>query len=182
MYYFILGSPEVLALILLNKRLRRGGRMGDHYIRNKDLSGKRILVVDDNEILLRAWSRILSREHCEFYCTSDPEEALQILETENMDILITDIVMPKMDGFSLVKKAREKQEKLQIILTTGYVCDFSNVSLETPAHDIHLLLKPYHNINDVQNFLGRLLRGDVSINEQNFVESKDHRKVHLWQL
>ncbi|MDO8643622.1 MAG: response regulator, partial [bacterium] len=144
---------------------------------------KKILIVDDNEMLLKAWERILSRESCQVTTTANPEEAIRLLKEQGADILISDIVMPKMDGFALVKAAREKEHQLKIVLTTGYVCDFSNIHFDQDLKDLHILMKPYHSIQDVGRFVHKLIEEDESINQDPksiFGENNIH--IHLWNL
>ena len=143
---------------------------------------KRVVVVDDNEMLLKAWSRLLEREDCNYCTTASPEEALRFIEEEGADILISDIVMPRMDGFALAQLAQEKNPELRIVLTTGYVCDFSNMTLEVSSPDVHVLLKPYNDINQIQDFIKRLIRGDESLDHQSAIRNRNDVKIHLWNL
>lgn len=144
---------------------------------------KKILVVDDNEILLKAWERILAKESCQFRVTNNPEEAVQMLEEDGADILISDIVMPKMDGFDLVKRACLKRHGLQIVLTTGYICDFSNINVDVDVKDLHVIMKPYNDIDGLQGFVHKLLEGDESVNnEKETIQGKNNIHLHLWNL
>jgi len=143
-----------------------------------------VLVVDDNEILLRAWERMLAEEGCSSFCTSNPETALERLETEGADLLISDIVMPRMDGFDLVQKAQRIIKNLKIVLTTGYVCDFSRIHLTLEPHDLHILLKPFNDIRDVEGLIHRLLEDDPSLDSEGtevFTNPEDLR-IHMWTL
>ncbi|MFH0788543.1 MAG: response regulator [Pseudomonadota bacterium] len=81
---------------------------------------KRILIVDDDELVLIALRELLRSEDYEVHTFSRGSEALKKLDQEEFDLLILDIIMPEMDGFELCKKIREKvscQEKPILFLT-----------------------------------------------------------------
>lgn len=143
---------------------------------------KRVVVVDDNEILLRAWKRILSRQACVFFTSSNPEEALDYIQKEGADLLICDIVMPHMDGFDLIQKIQELDHKPRIVLTTGYVCDFTRLKLEIGSEEVHVLMKPYNDIHEIGIFIRRILEGDHSLEKEEACKSLDDARVHLWSL
>lgn len=86
----------------------------------------RVLVVDDEKIEREGIKFLLSREEGEFEISeaSNGHQALEILRNEEIDLLLTDIKMPHMDGLELAKKAKEEKEELQIVIFSGYN-DFS---------------------------------------------------------
>lgn len=153
-----------------------------HQIKGEAHPLKRVVVVDDNEILLRAWKRILSRQACVYFTTNNPEEALEHLQKEGADLLICDIVMPRMDGFDLLQRTQELSHKPRVVLTTGYVCDFTRLKLEVGSEDVHVLMKPYNDIHEIGIFVRRLLDGDNSLDQEEACRSLDDARVHLWSL
>ena len=78
----------------------------------------RVLVVDDEKIEREGIKFLLSREEGEFEISeaSNGRQALEILRNEEIDLLLTDIKMPHMDGLELAKKAKEEKEELQIVI------------------------------------------------------------------
>jgi DNA-binding response OmpR family regulator len=81
---------------------------------------KKILIVDDDELVLIALKELLKAENYEVQTSSRGAEALKKLDQEDFDLLILDIIMPEMDGFELCKKIREKascKEKPIMFLT-----------------------------------------------------------------
>jgi DNA-binding response OmpR family regulator len=151
---------------------------------HENLPRRKVIVVDDNEILLRAWERILRKEGCRCFVTTNPEAALDHLEREGADLLISDIVMPHIDGFDLIQKVCRFSRRPRIILTTAYVCDFTRLKLEAGSDDVHVLMKPYNNIEEIRNFIHRILEGDTSLDEEeeDSLTSLDDVRVHLWSL
>ena len=71
--------------------------------------GKRILVVDDDELVLIALRELLSPEGYEVHPVPCGAEALKKIDQNDYDLLILDIIMPEMDGLELCKKIRKKE-------------------------------------------------------------------------
>ena len=71
---------------------------------------KRILVVDDDEMVLMALDELLKPEGYEVRTFSRGKEALQSLDQEEYDLLMLDIIMPEMDGIELCKQIRERED------------------------------------------------------------------------
>jgi DNA-binding NtrC family response regulator len=82
---------------------------------------KQILVVDDDASMLDSVCRYLRREGLSVRGLNDPLAALQELDSPDYGVLITDILMPGMDGVGLLRAAKKKNPFLQVILMTGQV-------------------------------------------------------------
>ncbi|MBD3406936.1 MAG: GAF domain-containing protein [Candidatus Lokiarchaeota archaeon] len=87
-----------------------------------DYDGVSILVVDDEPIVLEALSRMLERLGCRTYTATNGRKALEIYQKErdNIDIILTDMMMPDMDGIELVKQLAVINPSAKVILMTGY--------------------------------------------------------------
>jgi two-component system, response regulator, stage 0 sporulation protein F len=79
-----------------------------------------ILIVDDEEGLREGLSRLLEGEGYAVIAVETGEEALQILQQTHIDLVLTDMRMPGMDGIELLKKIRERHGDLGVIILTGY--------------------------------------------------------------
>jgi len=81
----------------------------------------RVLVVDDDPDLLDLTASFLQRERTEFdvETTSDPESALERLETDPSDAIVSDYEMPGMDGLEFLEAVREQHDGIPFILFTG---------------------------------------------------------------
>lgn len=86
----------------------------------------KILVVDDEKIEREGLKYLLSQEDgiSEISEAANGKQALQILNTQDVDLLLTDIKMPHMDGLELVRRVRETNDHLQVVIFSGYN-DFS---------------------------------------------------------
>ena len=81
----------------------------------------RILAVDDQRYFRELIEGLLTGEGYEVQTASSGEEALHILEREDFDVVITDLVMPGIDGTELVQTVKERSSDQDIIMVTGVV-------------------------------------------------------------
>lgn len=101
------------------------------YVNANGLQGKKILVVDDNATNLQILQAQLQQWKYSPVMASSAQEALTILEETSVDLVITDMLMPEMDGVQLTKELRKKHEALPVIL-------LSSVGNEQLQHDTNL--------------------------------------------
>ncbi len=79
-----------------------------------------ILVVDDESMMRNLLEKILSRDGYSVLNAEDGEQALEVLRTQKVDILISDIKMPRLDGFGLLKIVKMEFPDLGVIMMTAY--------------------------------------------------------------
>lgn len=89
----------------------------------------KIIIVDDDDIVMNALDAGLSRFGCDVLTAKTGRQALQIIESSLKDnapvsMLITDLVMPSMDGLDLIQSARRIIPDLPVILMTGYASPY----------------------------------------------------------
>ena len=82
-----------------------------------------VLIVDDNPEMASAMRDILVFEGFDTFVVSSGAKALQILHDHPVDILLTDVIMPEMDGVELYRRTRQAYPKLITILMTAYAAD-----------------------------------------------------------
>jgi len=80
----------------------------------------RILVVDDSENTRTIIQRNLSNKGYKVFTTADVKNAIQILNSIHIDLVITDLKMPKISGLDLIKHVRENNKDSEVIMITGY--------------------------------------------------------------
>ncbi|MBQ6631489.1 MAG: response regulator transcription factor [Romboutsia sp.] len=78
-----------------------------------------ILVVEDNEVLNEMISTKLKLENYDVYSVFDGEEALNALEHEHIDLIISDIMMPGIDGYELTKSLRDINSTIPILMISA---------------------------------------------------------------
>lgn len=82
-------------------------------------SYKKVLIVDDDKDISNILKQSLVAEGFSVISAQDGEEGLKMIEKEKPDLILLDIVMPKMDGVTMAKKLEEKGIKLKIIFLTN---------------------------------------------------------------
>jgi len=129
----------------------------------KDLTGnERILLVEDEESVRAFSARALKTTGYEVFEAGSGEEALEVLdEIDNrIDLLISDVVMPEMDGPTLLLRIRERVPDLKVILVSGYAEESVRKDI-ADDRSVEFLAKPYSldQINSkVKEVLGAPLR------------------------
>ena len=84
------------------------------------MTARRVLVVDDEPDMVENCARILKRASYQCLSTTDPHQALALVESERPDLLLTDLKMPGMDGMELLRRARAIDPTLPVILITAF--------------------------------------------------------------
>ncbi len=103
---------------------------------------KQILVVDDEPNLRRVLSAQLTREGYEVFVAEDGEHALTMLEEHHLDLVITDLKMPKVDGMELLRRALALDPELPVVMITAHgTVDNAVEALKTGAFDY--ITKPF---------------------------------------
>ncbi|MCX7792887.1 MAG: response regulator [Thermodesulfovibrionales bacterium] len=106
------------------------------------MSGKRILVVDDENIVRISCKKILSTEGFEVDLAADGYEAIELIKKQNYDVIITDLKMPKMDGLEVLQWIKKNSPASKIIVITGFSTpDIAEKSIAYGA--IRYLEKPF---------------------------------------
>ncbi|MCB0325240.1 MAG: response regulator [Bdellovibrionales bacterium] len=81
---------------------------------------ERILLVDDERLVLELFEGLLSEAGFSIVGTSSSLEALHFIATNTFDILISDVLLGEVDGFALLSAAREKDPSIKVVLITGF--------------------------------------------------------------
>ena len=115
---------------------------------SKNREKKRILLVDDDDMLREITSLILRKYQFDVVEACNGFEAMQLFD-KNIDLVLTDIIMPKMDGIKLILELHKKSPNLKCIAITGYA------DVNVPQ-DIEVLHKPIGGRNLVMILNERL--------------------------
>ncbi len=115
----------------------------------------RILLAEDDESMRGFLVRALKKAGYDVIDFANGEEAYERLKSEPFTLLLTDIVMPKMDGIELARRASELDPDLKIMFITGFAAVVLNNDLAAPK-DARVLSKPFH-LKDLVREVDRLL-------------------------
>ena len=91
------------------------------------LRGLRILVVDDDLGICRTLSELLEGDGCWVRTAHDGTQALRVLEETPIDLVLTYVVMPNMDGYELLRAVQERHPKLPVLMMTAFHYDKDHI-------------------------------------------------------
>jgi CheY-like chemotaxis protein len=81
---------------------------------------RKVLVVDDDPVVGESFNRVLSGKGYAVITAENGEEALAKLESEQYDVVFTDLRMPGMDGLEVAERVKAKQPWTPVVIVTGY--------------------------------------------------------------
>jgi two-component system, cell cycle response regulator CpdR len=102
----------------------------------------RILLAEDEEAMRSYLARALENAGYEVVAVDRGTAAVPLLETQRFDLLLTDIVMPEMDGIELAQKCAEISPDTKVIFITGFAAVSLKANREAPQ--ARILSKPFH--------------------------------------
>ena len=117
----------------------------------------KVLVVDDERPLAKALELKLSREGFETTVAFNGEEAIETLSKGSFDLILLDLVMPKVDGFQVLAEINKQAYKLKVIVT-------SNLGQEEDAEKakklgaIHYFVKSETPITEIVDYIKKALK------------------------
>ncbi|RDH86034.1 MAG: hypothetical protein DIZ80_00760 [endosymbiont of Galathealinum brachiosum] len=123
-----------------NAVVNKSVRSSSEGLSEKDITGtETILIVDDESELRSLASDILSMNGYQVLSAESGKTALQILQKESVDLMLTDVIMPEMDGYELSDKVKRLYPGIQILVTSG----FNDENQSSRVHTDQQLAKPY---------------------------------------
>ena len=123
----------------------------------------KILLAEDDAVMREYLTRALERSGYSVKAVDRGTAALPLLEQETFDLLLTDIVMPEMDGIVLAQKASEMVPSLRVMFITGFAAVTLKAGSAMPQ--ARVLSKPFH-LRDLVMEVDRLFNVDA-LNELN---------------
>ena len=136
--------------------------------------GKRVLVVDDEKLIVKGIRFSLEQDDMEVECAYDGEEALEKVRDGHFDLVLLDIMLPKLTGLEVCQQIREFSD-VPIVMLTAKGDDMDKIlGLEYGADDY--ITKPF-NILEVKARIKAIMRRtsgkSESVKKQRFIEAGD---------
>lgn len=137
-----------------------------------------VLIVDDEKIEREGLKYLLSREEGErnVFEASNGKQALQIIRSEDIQLVLTDIKMPHMDGLELSRRAKEENPALQIIIFSGY-SDFTFAQEAIRYGVTEYILKPVNP----EDFHKVIQKAEKVIEQRKKKESREIKEKNFLQ-
>ena len=124
----------------------------------------KILIAEDDQELCQLFSHVLMKHGYAVKAVSDGQEALAALGTDYFDLIISDIMMPNVDGYSLVRRLREAGNMTPVMMITARdAFDDMRQGFQSGTDDY--MVKPI-NVNEMVLRVGALLRRSQMIHDR----------------
>jgi len=133
----------------------------------------KILFVDDEQNILSSLRRLFRSEGYEVFLATSGREGLAVLEREPIDLVVSDMRMPEMDGAAFLKQVATRWPDVIRILLTGYADITSTIAAINEGHIYRYLSKPWED-NDIKLSVRHAL-------ERKFLERERARLAELTQ-
>ncbi len=101
-----------------------------------------ILIVDDEPTLCTLIRKNLERSGYQIFTANSGDEALELLDKHSIELMLCDVIMPKMDGYSLAEKVKQRFPNTAIQMMSGY-SQLKNIENIDPVLQAHTLHKPF---------------------------------------
>lgn len=134
----------------------------------------RVLVVDDEKIIRDLLTRTLTIAGCEVLTANDGLEGLEVLGEEKIDIIISDIKMPKMDGITMVREILSTRPRMPILMITGYA-ETDVLKAVKALGVVDTIIKPFRN-NSIISSINKALMMRAKYASGNPASAKTNKK------
>ena len=146
---------QVIYQVCVRRKASVKGERGMEAKDTRARSVQRILLAEDDEDMRRFLVKALEKAGYDVIAFGNGLEAYERLKEEPFTLLLTDIVMPEMDGIELARKASELDPDLKIMFITGFAAVALNPDNQAPK-DAKILSKPFH-LRDLVDEVERML-------------------------
>lgn len=133
-----------------------------------------ILIIDDEEKIRSVLSKIVEQLDLIPITAQDGLDALNLLKSEKVDLIITDLKMPHMDGLTFIVKSREINPRIPIAVISGYG-DIKNATFALNRGAFNFITKPF-TIKEVENIIRKGLRlRELSLGTDKLLQNVTNR-------
>ena len=135
-----------------------------------NIAKKTVLIVDDQESIRVALSRMLSKEGYEVLLADEGEKALDVLREKKVNVMLSDLKMPKMDGLQLLKASKLVRPEVEVILITAHgTIEKAVGAMKDGAYDF--ITKPFKKIVIV-NMIKKALEKQALVVENRYLHEQ----------
>ena len=118
---------------------------------------KTILIVDDEQDTLDYLSYVLPKRNFKVITADNGFDALQIVREQQVDLVLSDIAMPDLDGYELYSQIRDFDDTIPIVMMTGFGYDPNHVLVKAKKDGLHdIIFKPFE-IDDLVHMIKNAL-------------------------
>jgi len=106
---------------------------------------KKLLLIDDDKIILNILTNIVEHEGYESLKAQSAEDAIELMKSSKVDLIISDIVLPQMNGLELLVSIKENNPNIPVILITGHSGKYQEKDVMSAGAD-GFITKPFRNL------------------------------------
>jgi len=118
--------------------------MSTNFEPRSPLGASNILVVDDDSVIAKAVSKMLSGAGATVHVAESPKRAIEIFDQQTIDVVMTDLIMEEQDGLELMQSIRSVDNSVSVIIMTSHASpDVANKVNEMGANGF--LRKPFNS-------------------------------------
>jgi len=135
-----------------------------------NIAKQTVLIVDDQESIRLALSRMLSKEGYEVLLADEGEKALDILREKKVNVMLSDLKMPKMDGLQLLKASKLVKPEVEVILITAHgTIEKAVGAMKDGAYDF--ITKPFKKIV-IANMIKKAMEKQALVVENRYLHEQ----------
>jgi 2-keto-4-pentenoate hydratase/2-oxohepta-3-ene-1,7-dioic acid hydratase in catechol pathway/CheY-like chemotaxis protein len=130
--------------------------------REQVFHGLHALVVDDDENMRRMMTTVLEKVGCACTVAADGAEAMEAIERGDLDMVVTDIIMPYHNGYEIFAAARERRSDIPVVLVTGFGYDPNHSLVKASREGLSAVLYKPFTPQQLLDELERAVQGTVT--------------------
>ncbi len=140
---------------------------------------RHLIIVDDEPVILQILSAVFEDSPWRVTTCESGTEAMQVMDAEGVDILLTDKNLPDINGLELLKAARAINELAEVIIITGYASlETALTALELDAFDY--VLKPLNNVFDIRRKVQRAAeKQEIALENRRLIRELSDKNAEL---
>lgn len=140
----------------------------------------KLLVIEDNLDLQELFIKTLQKNNYHTFGAESAEQALKLLETEYIDLIITDVMLPGMSGFELIHMLRESQSNIPAMIITAK-SDIADKQIGFTSGADDYMVKPI-DLKEMLLRVSALLRRAKSVSDRKLTFGKTVLEYDIWTL
>lgn len=139
---------------------------------------KTILIVEDENDIVELLKLYLESENYKVLTSSNGLECLEILKTNSVDMIIADIMMPKMNGYELIKEIRNKDLKIPIIIISAKNMDNDKIVGLNIGADAYIT-KPFNPLEVIAQVKALFRRCEIDLPKEKYILKYDNLELNI---
>lgn len=139
---------------------------------------KTILIVEDENDIVELLKLYLESENYKVLTSSNGLECLEMLKTNSVDMIIADIMMPKMNGYELIKEIRNKDLKIPIIIISAKNMDNDKIVGLNIGADAYIT-KPFNPLEVIAQVKALFRRCEIDLPKEKYILKYDNLELNI---